>query len=164
MAFWIWLVYLSFLTRSINSCPSFSQKRLLKFLILSKGHDFKMSRYHTNRTVISLAGLNAEQCPQAEITTWTQYLLTFGVCRAEISVCFLFFLIVTCRMIWAFERVIVCGRGRNIEDWLFHLLLHDLTSRRPRAILVDENVTTLMCRSPVLRSQHQVGLTVGLTS
>lgn len=38
-------------TRSINSCPSFLPKRLLKFLISSKGHDFKMSRYHTNRTV-----------------------------------------------------------------------------------------------------------------
>lgn len=132
MAFWILVVYLflqDLLKRIYALILHFhrgSSVTLLKFLILSKGHGLKMPRYHINLTAITHSGLNAEHCPWAEITPHGHNIYWHLVSQAKRSVSF--YLIMTRRIIWAFEKVIVCGRGLNIRDWLFHLPRHDPTS------------------------------------
>lgn len=109
---------------------------LLKFISLSKGRGSKNVKVSNKSHRYLTERLKRWTLPMSRNnSTWAQYLLTFGVYRKEISV--FFFLIITCRIIWAFEKVIVCGRGHNIRDWL--LLWHDLTSfTGPQSLWVVE--------------------------
>lgn len=151
--FWLLVCFCWTNSRKCTLSSFIFTKIVVKFSVLSQSHGLKMSRYHINHTAGSHSGLNAEHCPPGEITLHKHNICWHLVSIAKRSVSV--FLIMTCRIIPAFVRVIVCGRGASYKGLTvsFGPTWSDL-SHRPAAPPVGGNVRTL--KSNVIRWEREV--------